>query len=48
MVFLLASFGINGWMRPRGLGLSHYSLFFLGALAPFAALRPFLHAVAAQ
>src|SRR4029453_1434799 len=43
VVFLLASFGISGWMRSRGLGLAITSLSLLGALAAFAALRPFLH-----
>jgi hypothetical protein len=44
VVFLLASFGISGWMRSRGLGIATTSLSLLGALAAFAALRPFLHA----
>jgi hypothetical protein len=43
VVFLLASFGISGWMRSRGLGIATTSLSLLGALAVFAALRPFLH-----
>jgi len=47
VVFLLASFGISGWMRSRGLGIATTSLSLLGALAAFAALRPFLHAVPA-
>ena len=42
VVFLLASFGISGWMRSRGLGIATTSLSLLGALAAFAALRPFL------
>jgi hypothetical protein len=47
VVFLLASFGISGWMRSRGLGIATTSLSFLGALAAFAALKPFLHTVPA-
>ncbi len=47
VVFLLASFGISGWMRSRGLGIATTSLSFIGALAVFAALRPFLHVVSA-
>jgi hypothetical protein len=43
VIFLLASFGISGWMRSRGLGVATSSLSLLGALAVFAALRPFLH-----
>jgi hypothetical protein len=43
VVFLLASFGISGWMRSRGLGIATTGLSLLGALAAFAALRPFLH-----
>ena len=45
VVFLLVSFGISGWMRSRGLGIATTSLSLLGALAVFAALRPFLYAV---
>jgi len=48
VVFLLASFGISGWMRSRGLGIATTSLSVLGALAAFVALWPFLHAVPAQ
>ena len=47
VVFLLASFGISGWMRSRGLGIATTSLSLVGALAVFAALRPFLHVVPA-
>jgi hypothetical protein len=47
VVFLLASFGISGWMRSRGLGIATTTLSLLGAFAVFAALRPFLHVVAA-
>jgi len=47
VIFLLASFGISGWMRSRGLGIATTSLSLLGALAVFVALRPFLHAVPA-
>jgi hypothetical protein len=47
VVFLLASFGISGWMRSRGLGIATTSLSLIGALAVFAALRPFLHVVPA-
>ena len=47
VIFLLASFGISGWMRSRGLGIATASLSLLGALAVFVALRPFLHAVPA-
>jgi len=43
VIFLLASFGISGWMRSRGLGIATTSLSLLGALAAFAVLRPFLH-----
>src|SRR5262249_19818256 len=43
VVFLLASFGISGWMRSRGLGVATTSLSFLGAVAVFVALKPFLH-----
>ena len=45
VVFLLASFGISGWMRSRGLGIATTTLSLLGALAAFAALRPFLYAM---
>ena len=45
VVFLLASFGISGWMRSRGLGIATTSLSLIGAFAAFAALRPFLHVV---
>ena len=47
VVFLLASFGISGWMRSRGLGIATTSLSLIGAFAAFAALRPFLHVVSA-
>jgi hypothetical protein len=47
VVFLLGSFGVSGWMRSRGLGIATTSLSFIGALAVFAALRPFLHVVSA-
>jgi hypothetical protein len=47
VVFLLASFGISGWMRSRGLGIATTSLSLIGTLAVFAALRPFLHVVPA-
>jgi hypothetical protein len=47
VVFLLTSFGISGWMRSRGLGIATTSLSLLGALAVYAALRPFLYAVRA-
>jgi hypothetical protein len=47
MVLLFASFGVSGWMRSRGLGIATTSLSLIGALAAFAALRPFLHAVPA-
>jgi hypothetical protein len=47
VVSLLASFGISGWMRSRGLGIATTSLSLIGALAVFAALRPFLHVVPA-
>jgi hypothetical protein len=39
------SFGVSGWMRSRGLGIATTSLSLIGALAVFAALRPFLHVV---
>jgi hypothetical protein len=42
VVFLLASFGISGWMRSRGLGIATTSLSLVGAVVVFAALRPFL------
>jgi hypothetical protein len=45
VVFLLGSFGVSGWMRSRGLGIATTSLSLIGALAVFAALRPFLHVV---
>ena len=45
VLFLLASFGISGWMRSRGLGIATTALSSLGALAIFVALKPFLHAV---
>ena len=45
MVLLFASFGVSGWMRSRGLGIATTSLSLIGAIAAFAALRPFLHAV---
>ena len=45
VVFLLASFGISGWMRSRGLGIATSSLSLIGAFVGFAALRPFLHVV---
>ena len=48
VVFLLASFGISGWMRSRGLGIATASLSLLGAVAVFVALKPFLHAVPAR
>jgi hypothetical protein len=43
VVFLLASFGISGWMRSRGLGIATTSLSLLGAVAVFVALKSFLH-----
>ena len=43
VVFLLASFGISGWMRSRRLGIATTGLALIGAVAVFAALRPFLH-----
>jgi hypothetical protein len=42
MVLLFASFGVSGWMRSGGLGIAT-SLSLIGAVAAFAALRPFLH-----
>jgi hypothetical protein len=45
VVFLFASFGVSGWMRSRGLGIATTCLSLIGAIATFAALRPFLHAV---
>jgi diacylglycerol kinase-like protein len=45
VVFLLGSFGISGWMRSRLLGIAMTSLALIGAVAVFAALRPFLHVV---
>jgi hypothetical protein len=47
VAFLLTSFGVSGWIRSRGLGIATTSLSLIGALAAFAALRPFLHAVSA-
>src|SRR5262249_57671123 len=38
VIFLLASFGISGWMRSRGLGIATTSLSLVGALATFAVL----------
>jgi len=48
VVFLLASFGISGWMRSRGLGIATTTLSLLGALAAFAALRPFLYVMSTR
>jgi hypothetical protein len=45
VVFLLGSFGVSGWMRSRRLGIATTSLVLIGAVAVFAALRPFLHVV---
>jgi hypothetical protein len=47
VVFLFTSFGVRGWIRSRGLGIATIGLSLIGALAAFAALRPFLHAVSA-
>jgi protein-S-isoprenylcysteine O-methyltransferase Ste14 len=47
VVFLFTSFGVSGWIRSRGLGIATTGLSLIGALAAFAALRPFLHAVSA-
>src|SRR5262245_57597970 len=47
VIFLLASFGISGWMRSRGLGIATTTLSLFGAFGVFVALRPFLHAVPA-
>ena len=44
---LLTSFGVSGWIRSRGLGIATTSLSLIGALAAFAALRPYLHVVSA-
>jgi hypothetical protein len=43
VLFLLASFGISGWMRSRRLGIATTGLALIGTVAVFAALRPFLH-----
>ena len=48
MVLLFASFGVSGWMRSRGLGIATTSLFLIGALAAFAALRPFIHVMSTR
>ena len=45
MVFLFASFGVSGWIRSRGLAIATTSLSLIGAIAAFAALKPFLHAM---
>jgi len=45
--FLLASFGISGWMRSRHLGIATTSLASIGAIPVFVALRRFLHVVSA-
>jgi len=45
VVFLLGSFGVSGWMRSRRVGIATTSLALIGAVAVFAALRPFLHVV---
>ena len=47
VVSLLTSFGVSGWIRSRGLGIATTSLSLIGALAAFAALRPYLHVVSA-
>jgi len=47
VVFLFGSFGVSGWMHPRGLGIATTSFSFIGAFAVFAALRPFLYVVPA-
>jgi len=48
MVLLFASFGVSGWMRSRGLGIATTSLSLIGAIAAFAALRPFLHVMSTR
>jgi hypothetical protein len=48
VIFLLASFGISGWMRSRGLGIATTSLSLIGAIAAFAALKPFLHVMSTR
>ena len=48
MVLLFASFGVSGWMRSRGLGIATTSLSLIGAIATFAALRPFLHVMSTR
>ena len=48
VVFLFTSFGVSGWIRSRGLGIATTSLSLIGALAAFAALRPYLHVASAS
>src|SRR5262249_49017370 len=48
VVSLLTSFGVSGWIRSRGLGIATTSLSLIGALAAFAALRPYLHVASAS
>jgi hypothetical protein len=48
MVLLFASFGVSGWMRSRGLGIATTFLSLMGAIAAFAALRPFIHVMSTR
>jgi len=48
VVSLHTSFGVSGWIRSRGLGIATTSLSLIGALAAFAALRPYLHVASAS
>lgn len=48
IVFLVASFGVSGWMRSRGLGIATTVLAVVGLFAIFFALRPFLYVPVAR
>jgi hypothetical protein len=43
ILFLLASFGLGGWIRSQRLGAATTAVAVLGAIAIFLALSPFLH-----
>ncbi len=42
ILFLVASFGVSGWMRSRAFGLATTALAVLGGILILAALKPFL------
>ena len=48
IVLLFASFGVSGWIRSRGLGVATTTLSFLGAIAAFVVLQPFLHVMSTK